>query len=156
MFQIGIKEYADILHKVYSLASEKRPKNEAVCVGTVDLEDILRKREESELLKYLYSLDLETIQVIEAVMYIGRDYSPLDDPEIRAMLENANDEVDYKGIVEIESIVPVHNPNKLVNDTLDQLKSNAAFGNKDISINQIYQKTPLRNYLDRAFRILGL
>jgi len=156
MFQINVKDYADVLRKVHSLASEKVAKNQSASIGDVDLKAILIKREKSELLEFLNTLDMKTVQVIEAVMYIGRDYSPLDDPNIREMIENANDEEDYEKIGNIDYTAPVQNPDKLINDTLDQLSKNAYFGNKDISINQIYQKTPLRDYLDRAFIILGL
>ena len=156
MYQIKVKEYADVLRKVHSLASEKVAKNHSVSIGDVDLNAILGEREKSELLKYLNTLDIKTVRVIEAVMYIGRDYSTLDDPNIREMVENANDEPDFGEIGNIPYAAPVQNPDKLVNDTLVQLNNSANFSNKDISINQIYQKSPLRDYLERAFIILGM
>lgn len=154
MFQIIVKEYADVLRKVHSLASDRVVANQSASNGNVDLKAVRKK--DLKLLEYLNTLDLKTLQVVEAIMYIGRDYSPFDDPEVREIVENANDEEDFERIGKIDYTVPAENPDKLVNDTLAQLNKNADFVDKDISINQIYEKTQLSDYLDRAFIIIEL
>ena len=104
-----LEQYNDILKQVYDLSKECKP-------GDVN----------SKLFDFLNDQDFDTVKVVQAVMYIGRDSSGL------------------------ESSL---SPEEILEGQLNSL----SFGKDiEIEIDQICQKTPLTNYLERAFKILKI
>ena len=138
--EFHIEDYRDILFNVYELARERSQ---------------IAKRETSKLLNYLQSLDMDSIKVIQTVMYIGRDYEmePYSDEEMEVFIERQADDPEYQ--IPEKQIV-VSDSNKVVNEWMNEIKNGTGWESKEIEINQIYGKSPLDIYLQRAFRILQI
>lgn len=159
--EFHIEDYRDILFNVYELARE-RSQNEEGADNTFsftsphfDVDEIVAKRETSKLLNYLQSLDMDSIKVIQTVMYIGRDYEmePYSDEEMEVFIERQADDPEYQ--IPEKQIV-VSDSNKVVNEWMNEIKNGTGWESKEIEINQIYGKSPLDLYLQRAFRILQI
>ena len=156
-------DYKDIVNKAKYLARQEF-KDETVVlnrihsVADIDLNNIIRERNESELLEYLNSLDAEAVKILLTIMYIGRDY-----PETREEYmeryeaqEIADDEYLYADYLQNmpKEIIPVPNPLNFVRQYMLDLSISS---DKDINVNQIYSKSlRLPEYLERAIRILGI
>ena len=88
-------------------------------------------------------------------MYIGRDYEmePYSDEEMEVFIERQADDPEYQ--IPEKQIV-VSDSNKVVNEWMNEIKNGTGWESKEIEINQIYGKSPLDIYLQRAFRILQI
>lgn len=51
--------------------------HERLCIG--ELEDLIPKGKEKELIDYLNTLDYEVIKILQVIMYIGRDCSCIEE-----------------------------------------------------------------------------
>lgn len=107
------------------------------------MDEYRMKRKHSELLQYLDSLTLKEIQIIEAVMYVGRDLYQFNHPTTQ---DNSNPSVE-----ELSSTLSTNGINDLVETMMDELKINTKFDSKSIDINTIYSKTMLNKYLEAVF-----
>lgn len=70
------EEKMDILKMVYQLAHEKESLESSSWSAMddgIDLDAIRKEREEYPLLNYLKTLDYADIQMIQTIMYLGRD-----------------------------------------------------------------------------------
>lgn len=72
-------DYKDIVNKAKYLARQELKDEAGVLnrihsVADIDLNNIIREWNESELLKYLNSLDAEVVKILLTIMYKGRDY----------------------------------------------------------------------------------
>ncbi len=163
----SLNRYKKELWTVYKLAQDEsdnhkktritRGKTEGNVVGIFDikLDENVNLRRRSDLLNYMNGLDMDTIKVIQTVMYIGRDYrypSHLDE-EWDAIYEPLSEEPDFHTS---EKKMTVDNPDEIFLAWMDYLEMEKEWNDKDIEIDQIYQKAPLAEYLHRAFDILGL
>ena len=157
---MDIEAYKEILHRVYELAvlegrkaRESEPQSSRV--GDIDLEKYREDRAKSELLKYLNTLDYDTVKVIMAVMYIGRDFE-MTQEEYKDLVRKYEDEEDYDTDLEELSYpkIPIAN----ASDTIKKYIDTISFGiNQSHDIDQIYSKRlMLDRYLYRAFKILGI
>lgn len=122
---------------------------------TIHLDEIVNRRERSNLLQYMRSLNMDQIKVIQTVMYMGRDYEypSYSEEEWEELWIRMSEDPEY---VLPEKKVKVDNPDELLLSWMDYLDFSKGWTDKDIEIDQIYQKAPLAQYLNRAFDILGL
>lgn len=108
----------------------------------------------SSLFEYLYAQDMETIKIIETVMYIGRDYQS---SYLEMEQEYLSDEIDLEDTSGTTQIFhQVSSPNDLILEWLDDFNGVSGWKSKRSEVNQIYSKLPLHEYLKRAFTILGI
>lgn len=154
-----LSQYIPILKEVHRLAKKRHadvvsksrrdnPSNNPL----IDLADILPDDDggdDGQLLKYLCSLDIETIKVIQTTMYLGRDYMPEDEHEP----DGEEEESFSEGVT---SSLQVKNPEKFFDEWMSSSAGVSGFVDKDVEIDQIDQKLPLDKYLERAFLILGI
>ena len=125
----------EVLNKVYFLANERRIEEESTCVDgikvdnldSLDIENLGYSKKEQELFNFLNSLDLESVKIIQTIMYIGRDH-------------------DYDKTDSYETIYEEYRKS---------LDSNG-WNDKEIEVSQIVQKVPLDIYLKDGFDILGI
>lgn len=157
--QFSLKQYKDILWTVYRLAEIEKDEwsieKSTTHVGRIDLSAIRDKRERSELLQYMRGLDMRAIKVIQTVMYIGRDYrySYYCDDAGDDWLEGGKDKSFHHNT---DKKIVVDNPDEVLLAWMNDLKNEGDWKEKNIEINQIYEKGPLSIYMKRAFEILGL
>lgn len=157
----SLDNYKSILSTVYRLAQEEKQKNCRVSkesfidLWDIDLDEIVNRRERSNLLQYMRSLNMDQIKVIQTVMYMGRDYEypSYSEEEWEELWIRMSEDPEY---VLPEKKVKVDNPDELLLSWMDYLDFSKGWTDKDIEIDQIYQKAPLAQYLNRAFDILGL
>lgn len=150
-----IEKYTDILKKVHQLAvirhkqEIKNSREDNPNDSVIDLADIRERRDESELLQFLLDQDMETIKIIQTVMYIGRDYiQETEEENIKRMEWNYEYPESPREAPDLQS----PDPEKLLNDWLSDFRGQ----DKYIEANQVYEKLPLDEYLERAFIILGI
>lgn len=154
-----IEDYKDILFTVYRLAKERHHQergvgNQSVLSNPIiSIDEVLEKRQDSELLDYLNSLDMDSIKVIQTVMYIGRDYEIelYTDEEMENFIERKAEDPEFQIP---EKHVIASDPDKTLNEWMNDIKGGGEWKEKKLEINQIYEKLPLDEYLARAFRIL--
>ena len=157
--RFSLKQYTDILLTIYHLAEKEKSKrqrtDEIVHAGAISLYEIVESRRKSDLLQYMHGLDMDMIKVIQTVMYIGRDYPypEYTEEELDYYTEKA---VEEPGYIIPEKKIRVNNPDEVLFTWMHDLESTKGWNEKDIEINQIYQKGPLAKYLRRAFDILGI
>ncbi len=88
------EEELKVLKHVYSLAKDRRIKNEKA-----QQENIKTLDEDKEMYTYLEKLDHEKIKMIQTLMYLGKDknFDNTDSPEIRYKKEREYmDEIGWK------------------------------------------------------------
>ena len=155
-----IEKYAEILKTVYKLAiirnqEELKHYKEDYPDGQMSfsIDDIKEHEDTSGLLEFLSEQDMETVKVIQTVMYIGREYTPETEEEyiIRTEknLENPEIEIDPPQL-------RAKDPEKVLQEWLADSSGVSEWKDKYIEIDQIYQKMPLDEYLERAFLILDI
>ena len=154
-----ISKYKEILKQVHYLANKrhleykKAVKNRADDSRIIDLMKVEEIDDTSGLLEYLKLQNMETIKVIQTVMYIGRDYIPETEDEcIDRMEHNHNYPENFITSPQLES----SNPDELLQSWLSDSRGVSEWEDIHLEIDQIYQKMPLDNYLERAFVILNI
>lgn len=149
-------KFIPALKEVKILASQrsaeynrKHPYGESFSFDNPD--DIKRAYEEAKLgnplQDYLMHTDFETVKVVQIVMYIGRDYPT----QIREYREES-----YDAYHVYENITPVENGDGLIDQWMRDIHGVNGWNTQAIEVNQIVQKLPLDEYLNRAFKILGI
>ena len=157
--RFSLKQYVDILLTIYHLAEKEKTKSDStsaiVHAGSISLDEIVESRRKSDLLQYMHGLDMDMIKVIQTVMYIGRDYEypEYTEEEWDYYIEKIDEEPGY---IIPEKKIRVNNPDEVLFTWMHDLKMTTEWKEKDIEINQIYQKGPLAKYMRRAFDILGI
>lgn len=161
--EFTIYNYTDVLKTVLRLAAIRhqevvREEQKGIIdfrKVNIDLDEIVRKRQESELFEYMNSMNMNTIKVIQTAMYLGRNYQLPDipDEQMEEYLEIMVENPDF--------VIPcpsrrVNNPEEVFLEWLDDLSFQKGWKSKAIEINQIYEKVPLDEYLQAAFEILGI
>lgn len=123
----------EILKKTYELAKEryyeslqKPSSNDSSIFSLDELRNYHEEMKNNELFKYLNSLSFNDNLMIIAVMYIGRDYTEEEFAEEEKLFD------------------------KKVKDMKD------TFATKELVIKQIYQKVPLHEYLENAFKLYNI
>lgn len=151
-----ISEYAGILRKVQTLAEAGRlgaaraaAGSDPVEIGLINLADVKAYdySDRSALREYLMTRDMYALEVIQAAMYIGRDYSPFTGDDLYYGSEEGED-------VSARSEVS-EDPEKLLADWMNE-KVKDPDPNKNTEVDIIFDKLPLDRYLERAFVILGI
>lgn len=146
-----ISKYSEVLKKVQQLAVIRHDEAIKSSDGKSfrKLSEIEEHDDTSGLLEFLSLQDMETIKVIQGVMYIGRDYVPeTEDEYLKRMDENYYNP---------ENLIPEpslksNDPKRLLQEQISIL----SWGSKEVEVGQIYEKLPLDEYLERAFVILGI
>jgi len=154
-----LKKYSDILKKVYYLADKRH--NEYIAESKekyngksfVDLCEVTDFNDTSGLMELLLSQDMDTIKVIQTVMYIGRDYMPETEDEYYERIENNHNDPEN---TTPEPILQCDEPEKLLQSWLSGSNGVSEWKDKYTEAEQINQKMPLDRYLQRAFIILGM
>ena len=151
----NLEDYFEVFISTHRLAIARSLKEKSMSweeeLSTFSLERLYKKRDEDELLSYLYSLNFDQIKMILTLMYIGRDLRIEPNDEYYQQLEN----YDGDGVLAEWNPYPVHNPNTLVKLWLAEFEE--TFGtNKSHWVEQIQQKSPLGQYLKQAFQKLGI
>ncbi len=157
---VNINEFKNVLHKVYELSVQEctkaREQSDASGHNLVDFdfEENWKERRNSELLKFLEAQSYQTVKVIMAVMYIGRDYE-LTDFEYMALQNQDDDDEAFETEKKPMGVkTPIYNPSQEVEKFIK-----GVCGEKENphDVDQIYSKLlSLDKYLDRAFKILGV
>ena len=145
--------YSDVLLATYKLAIERaeHEKNNSFSICDFSLEELYKRRENDELLKFLYNLNLDQVKIIGTMMYIGRDFT------IDSSTDYYNELEDY---IEDNKLLnrepyPVRNPEVIVEDYMQDLEE--TFGDDKYKwVEQIHQKIPLNRYLKSAFYKMGI
>lgn len=155
-----IEQYADILKTVYKMAvlrnqevqkhhQEDHPDNPMF----LSIKDIKQHEDTSGLLPFLLKQEMETVKVIQTVMYMGREYSPETEEEnIERTQNNANNPENQKAAPPLRA----EDPEKVLQDWLSTSTGVSDWKNKEQEVFLIYEKSPLDEYLKRAFLILGI
>ena len=164
--QYKVADYEDVLLKVQELASIARSnylaeeKKDSSC-GLIDLSDIetgdyFEKRRQSDLFRFLNTLNEEQVKVVQAVMYIGRDYrgsEPTED-ELEKYYERKAEDPHFELP---EPSLRVANPDACLSEMIDDLGQVKNWKDKSIEIDTIMEKLmKLPDYLWRGFQVLGL
>lgn len=156
-----LNNYVDILRTVRKLAEYRH--HEEVYNSKVDnpegkplmitTSDIKHHEDTSGLLPYLFEQDMTTIQVIQTVMLIGRDFVSESEEENRErILWNSLNPKQTRPEPKLQS----ENPKALFDEWLANHTRITNMQNKGIEIDYIYSKFPLHDYLKRAFYILNI
>ncbi|MBN1891893.1 MAG: hypothetical protein JW780_03865 [Clostridiales bacterium] len=155
-----IEKYVDILKTVYNLAvlrnqeaqkhhQEDHPDNPMF----LSIKDIKQHEDTSGLLPFLLKQEMETVKVIQTVMYMGREYSPETEEEnIERTQNNADNPENQKDAPPLTAAAP----EKVLKEWLSNSAGVSDWKNKELEVLQIYEKSPLDEYLKRAFLILGI
>lgn len=163
MESIKLVDYKEVIHKVYDLSIIYQAYVHQESEQLADRDDLFEslkeyqaRRRESELYQYLHELDTETVKVIEAVMYIGRDF-PFTREE-RTQLEIEQDDI-YEAIDSdppqaLENRIR-ENPDAVLIEEMEQLDQGER-EKKSIIINRILEKAQRSNYLKRGINLLGI
>lgn len=164
--QYKVADYEDVLLKVQELASIARSnylaeeKKGSSC-GVIDLSDIetgdyFEKRRQSDLFRFLNTLNEEQVKVVQAVMYIGRDYrgSEPTEEELEKYYERKAEDPYFELP---EPSLRVANPDAHLSETIEELGQGKGWQDKSIEIDIIMEKLmKLPDYLWRGFQVLGL
>ena len=145
--------YYDVLLATYKLATKRAEEKRSYSneLWEIDLEAIRERRENDELLKFLYNLNMDQIKIIGTMMYIGRDFVLEPSEEFYTELEN----YDGEGERPVWNPYPVNNPDNVVLEWLSDLEE--TFGEEKYDwVEQIHQKIPLNRYLHNAFYRMGI
>ncbi len=153
--------YVDILRTVIKLAEYRN--HEEVCNSKVEnpdgkplmitTSDIKHHEDTSGLLPFLFEQDMTTIKVIQTVMLIGRDFVSESEEENRErILWNSVNPEQPRPSPKLQS----ENPKALFDNWLADNTGVTDWQNKGIEIDYIYSKSPLHDYLKRAFLILNI
>ena len=125
------KQYESILKEVYYLSKKRKemPRRNV-------FEQIEKKELYSDLVyDFLMKQDMETVKVIQAIMYLGRE------------LESEFEEAKRKKEV---------NPDLLIDECLSKLTERKGWKTQSIEAHQISGKTSLDKYLSKAFEFFGM
>lgn len=98
-------------------------------IPDINIEDISRDYLNSKIVSFLSEQDLDSIKVLQAVMYIGRDYINSDEKK---------------------------NRNEILNDFIDDLSTGIGWEDKEIGISTLYDKGQLCAYLLDGFNKLDI
>lgn len=158
---LSVAGNADVLKTVYRLSLDEyrkyraSEKDQTGMSKHIDLQEIRRKRDASNLNQYMKGLDMEVIKIIQTVMYIGRDYSY--EKDIERYYEGCEYE-EYTEHSEKKTIsLKVDDPDLLLSAWMDDLTWAKGWNAKNIEVEQIYSKRLcLHKYMERAFEILGI
>ena len=164
--QYKVADNKDILFKVQELAGIARSnylaeeKADSSCgildLSDVEMDDYFEERRQSDLYRFLNALDDEQVKVVQAVMYIGRDYRAPEpsDEELEKYYERKAEDPSYKLP---EPPLRIANPDAYLSETIDELGQGKGWKDKSIEINIIMGKLmKLSDYLWRGFQVLGL
>lgn len=132
-----LKEYREILREVIKLAViENKELKEVTSFhigdGIEERFQKLKNREKSQLEEFLLQQNMDSIKVIQTVMYVGRDQS--------------NDELEEN---------PELTPERIYDRKSKELDK-SGWNSKGIEIRHICEKAPLANYLKRGIKILKI
>jgi len=156
-----IAQYREILKKTYLLAKRRHyeyssSKGDHINPDSsqfIKLSDVEEIKDSSGLLEYLMSQDMDTIKVIQTVMYLGRDYEPETEEEY---CDRKDHNYVYPDDIIPDPELQSDDPEKLLKTWFDFSEGVAGFKYKHAEVEQIYHKLPLDEYLERAFIILRI
>jgi len=157
-----LEKYADVLRTVYKLAvirnqedlkhhEEDYPDGQDL----IDLGDIIKEHNNtSGLLQFLWKQDMETVKVIQTVMYIGREYTTSETEEEEFKRTERNSENPENEIA--APPLRAKDPERVLREWLADSSGVSEWKDKHLEVDQIYYKMPLDLYLERAFLILDI
>lgn len=155
-----LNNYVEILRTVRNLAEIRH--REEVCNSKednpegkplIEIADINDHEDTSGLLPCLLAQDMQTIKVIQTVMLIGRDFIPESEEEnYKRTLWNSENPEQIRPAPRLQS----EKPQVLFNEWLAYNSGISDWQDRKIEIDYIYSKSPLHEYLKRAFLILSL
>lgn len=135
--------------------SHREDKESAVSV-TEHLDEYYAERRNTPLFVYLNELDFEQVEIIEAVMYIGRDYPdpPITDEEMEQYYEHKADNPDYEML---PKPLLAYDPDAVLSEKVQEISMGKEASEKEIDIDHIMSKwAMLPKYFSRAFEVLGV
>ena len=164
--QYKVADNMDILFKTQELAGIARSnylaegRADSSCgvldLSDVEIDDYFEARRQSDLFRFLNTLDEEQVKVVQAVMYIGRDYRGLEPTEEE--LEKYYERKAEDPYFELpEPSLRVANPDAYLSETIEELGQGKGWQDKSIEIDIIMEKLmKLSDYLWHGFQVLGL
>ena len=136
MVYLVAPEKSELIKEVIRLARERKNSHDKYSLKSGSMSELMEfhktddyqkvKEKKDALDKYLYELDLEDIKLVQTVMYVGRDYNIEEDGEV---------------------------PSEIFKQKRAELEM-SGWNSITIEANQISQKVPLPDYLDKGLSIL--
>ena len=148
--------YIDILKTVRRLAEsryreevmhskEDNPEGNEI----IDISDVKHHEDTSGLYTYLSEQDMQSIKVIQTAMFIGRES---EEENYERTLWNSENPEQIRPAPCLKS----ENPQVLFDKWLADNSGISGRDSKQEEIDYVYEKSPLHEYLERAFYILGI
>lgn len=152
---MSLKQYEKVISKVYQLSLQEPHETHASALADLDLKKLREQRDNSELLSYLQTLDVETLLAVQTVMYIGANYTKVPpDDKGEQMAEILAEDPEY--VFPKESL-RVEDPEAMFEEWKNSLHRVDGENTQNIEAEHIYEKYgSLPNYLQRASEILGI
>lgn len=144
------EKYEGILKEVYHLSKIRKAEEK------VDVIDRIKSGRpySDKVYDFLMKADLDTVKIVQTVMYLGRDYKIPEENEyeIKRRMELAAEGIN----VEPKEMESVADPDKLIDEYLADLTKGKGWKTQDIEAHQVSSKSTLDKYMERAFKILGI